>query len=199
VSSFKNILVGIDLSHCPRLSLDALSPVAHDVFQRAVWLAQKTSGKLTFLAALNLTQELILMLEEKYRLVVMRKIEDEASQVLSHLVQRAGEAGVAATAVFVRGIGWLEIIEQALREDHDLVLVGTRQSSGAQHRSFGNTAKKVLRRCPCPVWVSRPEPYDRPPELAGRQRSARCFRDSAASGGFPGNRDRIDRSRLVRH
>ena len=96
MSCFKNILVGIDLSHCARLSLDALTPVAQDVFQRSVWLAQRTSGRLTFFSALNLTEEVLLMLEEKHRLVVIRKIEDEASQVLADLVQKASESGVAA-------------------------------------------------------------------------------------------------------
>ncbi len=162
MSFFKNILVGIDLSHCARLSLDALTPVADDVFQRSVWLAQRTSGRLTFFSALNLTEELLLMLEEKHRLVVIRKIEDEASQVLAELVQKATQSGVEASAVFVRGAGWFELINQVLRQNHDLVMVGTRSVAGGGHRALGNTAKKVLRRCPCPVWVSRPEPYDRP-------------------------------------
>ncbi len=162
MSCFKNILVGIDLSHCARLSLSALPPVVEDVFRRSVWLAQRTSGKLTVFAALNLTEEFLLMLEEKHRLVVIRKIEDEADQVLTGLVQKAIDCGVAATAVFVRGLGWREIIRQVLRDDHDLVMMGSRDSSGAGLRLFGNTAKKVLRRCPCSVWVSRPEPYDRP-------------------------------------
>ena len=162
MSCFQNILVGIDLSHCARLAPDALTPVSRDVFERSVWLAQRSSARLTFFAALNLTQEVFLMLEEKHRLVVMRKIEDEASQVIEDLVGRARESGVEASGVFVRGIGWFEIITQVLREDHDLVMVGTRDSSSTRSRPFGNTAKKVLRRCPCPVWVCRPAPYDRP-------------------------------------
>jgi universal stress protein E len=162
MSCFKNILVGIDLSHCARLSFDALTPVAADVFLRSVWLAQRTSGRLTFFSALNLPEELLLMLEEKHRFVVIRKIEDEASQILAELVQKATQSGVAASAVFVRGAGWFELINQVLRGNHDLVMVGTRSLAGVGLRAFGNTAKKVLRRCPCPVWVSRPEPYDRP-------------------------------------
>ncbi|MGC8639936.1 MAG: universal stress protein [Isosphaeraceae bacterium] len=162
MSCFRNILVGIDLSHCARLAPDALGPIVSEVFERSVWLARRTSGRLTFFSALNLTEELLFMLEEKHRVVVIRKIEDEASQVLAALVQKASEAGVTATASFVRGTGWLEIIEQVLRDEHDLVLVGTRDGSGSHHRPFGNTAKKLLRRCPCPVWMYRTEPYDRP-------------------------------------
>jgi universal stress protein E len=162
MSCFQKILVGIDLSHCARLEPGALPPTALDLFRRSVWLAQRTSGKLTFFSALNVTEEVLLMLEEKHRLVVLRKIEDEASAVLADLVQKAGARGVAARAVFVRGSAWHEIVCQVLREGHDLVLVGNRFSAEGRPRLLGNTAKKVLRRCPCPVWVSRPEPYDRP-------------------------------------
>ena len=161
MSCFENILVGIDLSHCAQLTPGALPPVAQDLFRHSVWLAQRTSGKLTLFSALNLTEEVLLMLEEKHRIVVLRKIEDEAGQVLADLVQKASESGVAARAVFVRGSDWLEIISQVLREGHDLLIVGTRDSSGVGHRLLGNTAQKLLRRCPCPVWVCRPEPYDR--------------------------------------
>ncbi len=162
MSCFKNILAGIDLSHCARLSVSALPAVVEEVFRRSVWLAQRSSGKLTFFSTLNLTEEFLLMLEEKHRLVVIRKIEDEADQVLTELIQKASDCGVEATAVFVRGLGWLEIIRQVLRDHHDLVLMGSRHSSGARPGLLGNTAKKVFRRCPCPVWVTRTEPYDRP-------------------------------------
>src|SRR5205823_1133874 len=42
------------------------------------------------------------------------------------------------------------------------VLVGTRNFTGVRRALLGNTALKLFRRCPCPVWVTRPEPYDRP-------------------------------------
>jgi universal stress protein E len=162
MACFQNILVGIDLSHSAQLATSALPSVAQELFRRSVWLAQKTSGSLTFLTALNVTEEVLFMLEEKHRFVVFRKIEDEAAQVLTDLVRNANESGVAATAVFVRGQGWLEIVRQAVGGGHDLVMVGTWDSSRGAHRPVGNTAKKVLRRCPSPVWVCRPEPYDRP-------------------------------------
>lgn len=94
--------------------------------------------------------------------MVFRKIEDEAASVLAELVRKANESGVAAKAVFVRGRAWVEIIRQVLRGNHDLVMVGIRDSSREPSRLFGNTATKLLRRCPVPVWVSRPEPDERP-------------------------------------
>jgi universal stress protein E len=73
--------------------------------------------------------------------------------------------GVSADTVFVRGKGWLELIRQVLRGNHDLVFVGTGNFTGVRRMLLGNTALKLFRRCPCPVWVSRPGKYDWPLNL----------------------------------
>ncbi|HWG47360.1 MAG TPA: universal stress protein [Gemmataceae bacterium] len=163
MACFQNILVGIDLAHgTPPLSASALPPIAQEVFRRAVWLAQKTGGTLTFLSTLHLIEEAVLILEEGHRLTLARRIEQEVRLVLTELVRQAGENGVKAAGVFAHGEGAVEIVRQVLRGGHDLVLVGTRNLTGVQRMLFGNTALKLFRQCPCPVWVMRPEPFDRP-------------------------------------
>jgi universal stress protein E len=163
MACFQKILVGIDLAHgTPPLAASSLPAIARDVFHRAVWLAQKTGGTLTFLSALHLAEEAILALEESHRLTLRRHIEEEVGQVLADLVRQAAAQGVAATSVFVHGEGAIEIVRQVLREQHDLVLVGTRDLTGIRRVLFGNTALKLFRQCPCPVWVTRPMPLDRP-------------------------------------
>jgi universal stress protein E len=54
------------------------------------------------------------------------------------------------------GRAWWELISQVLRDKHDLLLVGTRDRKGLGRMLFGSTAIKLIRRCPCPVWVSKP-------------------------------------------
>jgi universal stress protein E len=162
MAPFQNILVGVDLTQCEQLAVEALPAIAQDVFRRAVWLARETGGRLTFLSALNLTAEVFNLLAEGHRLALRRTIEANAGVVLAELVRRANAAGVWANGVFGHGKGWLELMRQALRGSHDLVLVGTRNPTGLRRVLLGNTALKLIRRCPCPVWVNRPEPYDRP-------------------------------------
>lgn len=161
MTCFQNILVGIDLNQCEQLAIEALPAIAQDVFNRSIWLAQKTGARLTFLSALNLTDEILGMWAEKHRLALTWTIEKKAGQVLAELAHRAKESGVLADAVFVHGKGWDELIRQVLRGGHDLVLVGTRHFNGMRRMLLGNTALKLFRRCPCPVWVSRPEPLDK--------------------------------------
>jgi universal stress protein E len=160
----QNVLVGIDFTQCERISIETLPDTARDVFRHAVWLAGKTGAKLTFLSAIDLTAILLDDLAEHHRLALTKTIDADARRVLTELVRRANEHGVAAETVLVHGKGWLELIQQALRGRHDLVLVGARALNGADVRRMlmGSTALKLFRRCPCPVWVTRPEPLDRP-------------------------------------
>jgi universal stress protein E len=159
MACFQNILVGLDLTRCQRFSIDALPVIVHDLFQRAVWLAQHTGARLTFFSALPLPEEEAVLPPEENQ----RRAEAERGErkVLSALVQQANENGVTATGVFVAGKGWREIIRQVLRGNYDLVLVGTRNFTGLWRMLLGNTALKLFRHCPCPVWVTRPEAFNR--------------------------------------
>lgn len=157
MTSFQNILVGVDLEH--------FDPVTHQpttittsTITRALWLAGKTGGKLTFLSALNLPQESLGFLGDTERNRVAQTVSDRAHAILEGLVKQASARGVAATSKFVFGTGWLELIRQVLRERHDLLLIGTRDRHGLGRMLFGSEALKLLRRCPCPVWVSRVAP-----------------------------------------
>jgi universal stress protein E len=58
----------------------------------------------------------------------------------------------------VSGEGWVEIIREVERAGHDVVIVGTRNVGALQRFLFGSTAMRLLHNCPCPVWVTRPEP-----------------------------------------
>lgn len=59
--------------------------------------------------------------------------------------------GVTAESQIVVGSPALAIIERVLNADHDLVIV-TSDDDDEDHA----TIKRLLRKCPCPVWVIRP-------------------------------------------
>lgn len=79
-----------------------------------------------------------------------------ATAELEQLLEEARQRNVKADSKIVVGRAWVEIIREVLRGGHDLVLVGSRH-----HRTrallLGTTDTKLLRKCPCPVWVARPE------------------------------------------
>jgi universal stress protein E len=113
---------------------------------------------LTFLSALSLSPEALQFLEDDERERLAETVEARARAVLDGLVKQASAKGIAAASKFVLGSGWLELIRQVLRERHDLLLIGTRDRYGLGRMIFGSEALKLVRRCPCPVWVNRDAP-----------------------------------------
>ena len=62
------------------------------------------------------------------------------------------------------GTSFLEIIRQVLREQHDLVITTAEELKGIRARVFGATSMRLMRKCPCPVWVvkrAQTRPYAR--------------------------------------
>jgi universal stress protein E len=156
MDTFKNILVGIDLAPCKPLDVSGLDPIARETIHWAVELARANSARLLFFSATNIGDEVLMPLAEEDRARVRTTVSEGGNRVLQGLVQQAREQGVEAQGQLVPGEAWLEIIRQVLRGKHDLVVVGTRDNTGLRRRLFGNTAVKLMRRCPCPVLVTKP-------------------------------------------
>jgi universal stress protein E len=152
---FKNILVGVDLSQYDPTTLRP-GAVAHTVIRKALWLAEKTSARLTFLSALHLTEENLPHLDPADLRLLTNTAQHNAGKILGDIVSEAQKRGIAAEGQVALGGAWLELVRQALRAKHDLVLIGTRDRKGLGRMLFGSTAVKVVRRSPCPVWVAKP-------------------------------------------
>lgn len=156
MSLFRNILVGVDLTQYDAATFQP-STVARQVVRNALWLAGKTSARLTFFAALDLGIEALPQIEPMDVHYLTTTAEKTAAKILRGLVEQAREKGIEAVDKLALGSGWLELVRQVLRDRHDLLLIGTRDRTGLERMLFGSTALKVVRRCPCPVWVAKPD------------------------------------------
>jgi len=151
---FNNILVGVDLSHGDRICNEQLNPPTLEAVKSAIWLANHLSAEVTFMAVLELspqTQDLLDKTEDHHGDVL-----EVAQDVLDKLVAQAEQAGVRAKSKFAIGKDWLELIKQVVRGNHDLLIVGTRHASRTSRLLFGSAAMKLIRKCPSPVWVTKP-------------------------------------------
>jgi universal stress protein E len=159
---FQNILVGVDLTDCRRLDISELSSNARETIDHAVWLAKLHSARLLFFSVLPISGEALQRPCRAGREKVTGTIEALANGVLEELVRRAAEQGVDARARLVLGKEWEEITYQVLRAKHDLVIIPAQNLGGLHRILFGNTALKLFRHCPCPVWVVKPGQSARP-------------------------------------
>ncbi|HEV3339939.1 MAG TPA: universal stress protein [Pirellulales bacterium] len=55
------------------------------------------------------------------------------------------------------GAPFIEVIHAVQEEAYDLVVVGTRGRSAIARMLVGSTSTKLVRKCPCPVWVVKPD------------------------------------------
>ncbi len=74
-------------------------------------------------------------------------------------------AGVEARLVFSEESPWLALARQASKDGSDLVLVGKRAAPFLHGPLLGSVSAKLVRRCPCPVWVAKPGASSPPPRV----------------------------------
>lgn len=152
---FKNILVGVDLSQQDRLASRNLTPPNAEAVERATWLAKINSADVTFFYALDVSASAQRMIEQSQE--GDPSVITEAKEVLSGLVAKATAEGIEAHMEVRFGKSWLELIRRAMQNDHDLVIAGTRHLGVLKGFLMGSTGIKLLRKCPCPVWITQPQ------------------------------------------
>jgi nucleotide-binding universal stress UspA family protein len=85
---------------------------------------------------------------------VQKKIVAEHQKKLEEMVSSSSKK-IKIESKVLTGISFLEIIHEVLRNGHDLVFK-TAESSGLLDRVFGSDDMHLLRKCPCPVWLVKP-------------------------------------------
>lgn len=58
------------------------------------------------------------------------------------------------------GVPFIEAIREVIEHDRDLVIKNAAGDKGLHGRLFGSTDMHLLRKCPCPVWLLRPDARD---------------------------------------
>jgi universal stress protein E len=153
VRAFKKILLGVDISRGDKLVAKRLAPHAQIAVQTAMELARVNSSHLRFFYTLDVSvQARIAMQQEGHHLEPT--ICERSYARLAVLEDQARQGGVSADSRVVFGRSWKKIVEEVLLGGYDLVVIGSNRS-----QKFGSFLKstevKLLRKCPCPVWVAR--------------------------------------------
>lgn len=81
----------------------------------------------------------------------------QAESGLNDLCMLMGADGARASYEFVTAHPWHALVSRALEGKADLVIAGKRSSSERIRRRVGSTAMRVLRYCPAPVWLVKPD------------------------------------------
>lgn len=97
------------------------------------------------------------------RLTLLRHVgvgasSEEAHKQLRRIVPWVVQQGVAKIETAVTpDRACQEIIRRVTENAHDLVILSSQGGPGLKNAIFGDLGASLMRNCPCPVWVLRPE------------------------------------------
>ncbi len=183
---FRNILACVDLSWCDRFVSEDLSVPNVEAVRQPLWLAKLNSVSVDFFSSLDLsakaqqlvseskTDESTVLDKAKARLAEpvakARLAVPVAKARLAVPVAKARAEGVVAGSHVAVGKSCLALIRLVLRNDHDLVLVGTHRLGAIKGFVLGSTGIKLLRKCPSAVWINQSVLRPRPCQGVGALR-----------------------------
>lgn len=142
---FKNILYHADGAVSHGQSLD-----------RAVALAQSNNAALTVMDVVP-TSDLAPAAEQRLDLNLNTLFHQRRLEELEVLVESHRRRGVRLYTEIVSGNPFIELIRAVQLKGYDLLIKAPRRPEGLAARLFGSTDMHILRKCPCPVWMDRPE------------------------------------------
>lgn len=124
--------------------------------ERAVTLAENNQAKLTVIAVAPFVRTGIGMHEgESISTELQSTIVKSHQQELENLVEPYRQRIDMETRVLI-GTPFLEVVREVLRNSHDLVIKCPESQEWLGY-SFSSDDKHLLRKCPCPVWMVRPQ------------------------------------------
>lgn len=82
-------------------------------------------------------------------------IEDVRSEIEARVQTLAGGRDVNLVARVQTGTPSVEIVRSVIRDGHDLLVLTSQRKEGLRDRLFGSTIARLMRKCPCPVWVRK--------------------------------------------
>jgi nucleotide-binding universal stress UspA family protein len=130
----------------------------HDdqALERAVSLAENNQAELRVLAAVDRISVGMGMPEGgPISAQLQAALVQEGEKRLRAAVEvYRGRIEIEATTVV--GVTFLEVIHEILSHDHDL-LIKVAENPEWLNRLFGSNDMHLLRKCPCPVWLLRPD------------------------------------------
>jgi nucleotide-binding universal stress UspA family protein len=124
-------------------------------FERIVQLARGNGARLTLHTVVSEPNRLQRLVDRPQ--FMNRSLDAVVEARAAELNRLSGLTGDGPTHIGIdRGHVAVEIIRRVLRDEHDLVVIGDRRLPHSPD------VRRLLRKCPCPVWVMRPESKLRP-------------------------------------
>ncbi len=144
----KNILLNIDEAEDPPRCLDS-----------AVGLSRQEKARLTLVNVLPSHEDLFAFFrDEAKRNELQNNLEKHARENLKTIANSIETDGIATKVVLEKGAKANKLIRRILKEDCDFLIKDPSTDYHQKAHRLGVVDRKLIRHCPCPIWIVLPEP-----------------------------------------
>ena len=150
MAKYQNILVAIDAQQDDQPAL-----------RRAVYLNQRLGGQITaFLPIYDFSYEMTTLLSPDERVTMRKGVISQRTEWIREQAKAYLAAGVKIDIKVVwHNRPYEAIIQEVLDGGYDLLLKMAHQHDRLQAVVFTPTDWHLLRKCPCPVWMVKDQPW----------------------------------------
>lgn len=153
---FRKVLVGVPAPEFDESGRAVPDPPSRAALEQAIHLAKASSCSLTLMSVVAPPSAGFLSSDEENEKFAARILE-EAKDALAAVAAGLDSDGIELDTRVETGQAWHALCAAVLRDGFDLVIAGTRNVGALQRLIFGGTGLRLLRNCPCPVWIVKPQ------------------------------------------
>jgi|TARA_Y100000294_G_scaffold36516_1_gene31978 nucleotide-binding universal stress UspA family protein len=141
---FKNILLIYDQSE--------------NILERVVTLTKNNQAKLTIIDIVkelpwDMQMLITMMTPQELQERLIKKLQEQLTQVAEPI----RDSGIQVFTRVLVGTPFMEIVRDVLRNERDLVIMSSERRGKLREHLFSSMAIHLMRKCPCPVWVIKPD------------------------------------------
>ena len=124
---------------------------------KVIRLVRKNQAKLTIIDVFDNFDQYLELLPPSSSIDELKEVivSERRLEILSHF-EADPDITRQMTLIFKFGNPIVEIIKEAIRGGHDLVIKAASGNKTFKDHLFGNIAVKLMRKCPCPVLIVKP-------------------------------------------
>ena len=116
--------------------------------------ASENSSKLTIIQVVEpLPLALKNVLKSEYKLNFKKHLENQEKEEKRLIEDIILEYNIESEVVLLEGEVSFEIIKHCVSQNADLLIIKDQKKSAIKEKVFGSNTFRILRKCPCPVWV----------------------------------------------
>jgi len=146
---FQRVLAALDMG----AKGDEVTAGSRKALERAVWIASRVGASLTVLHSEKPDEYWD---PETDGFIPGRVGDSDRRGILEKTLAGLATEAVQTHVVVRSESAWLAVVQEVLRQKIDVVLAAKRTSAHSDDRRLGTVARKLLRKCPCAVWLEDP-------------------------------------------